>query len=66
LIIDEAHSIEDIATESLKNSFSIKIIEDIINYSEIVFRNNFFDGFNLKSKKEDLISNLNLFFDIFH
>lgn len=66
LVIDEAHSIEDIATESLKNAFSLKVVDDILNYSEIVFKNNFFDSFALKSKKEDLLSNLNLFFDIFN
>lgn len=66
LVIDEAHSIEDIATESLKSSFTIKVIEDLISFAEFVFRNNFFDGTLLSSKKEDLLSNLNLFLDIFH
>lgn len=65
LVIDEAHSIEDIATESLKNGFSYKVLDDLLTFLEIVFRNNFFEATQLRSEKEDLLSNINLFFDIF-
>jgi Rad3-related DNA helicase len=65
LIIDEAHSIEDIATECMKKSFSYKIIEDILKYSENTFKNNFIDQSLLSSKKEDLIFTSKTFFEIF-
>lgn len=65
LIIDEAHSIEDIATESLKNSFTIKYIEDILYYVENIFKYNFLDYSKLRSIWQELMSNISLFFDIF-
>nr|MDD3720202.1 helicase C-terminal domain-containing protein [Candidatus Gracilibacteria bacterium] len=66
LIIDEAHSIEDIATESLKNSFSAKGIEDIMNFIESIYKNNFYDLANFKAKKEDLLLNIKVIFDSFY
>lgn len=66
LIIDEAHSIEDIATESLKNTFSMRFVEDILNFIENIYKNNFFEATTFRSDKEDLISNLKMFLDIFN
>ena len=66
LVIDEAHSIEDIATESLKNSFSIKVLEDMLNYIEAIFKYNYMDITPIQTQKVDLLSNIKLFFDIFH
>jgi len=65
LIIDEAHSVEDIATESLKNSFSFKVLEDTLSYLELIHKNNLIDSTKLRSKKEDLLLNIKEFFDIF-
>ena len=66
LVIDEAHSIEDIATESLKNSFSIKVLEDMLSYIEAVLKYNYIDITSIQTQKVDLLSNIKLFFDIFH
>lgn len=66
LVIDEAHSIEDIATESLKSSFSSKAVEDLLGYIEVIYRSNFFDLSNFKSKKEDLLLNLKVFLEVFY
>lgn len=66
LVIDEAHSIEDIATESLKNSFSIKVLEDLLNYTEAIFKYNYLDITPIQIQKADLLSNIKLFFDIFY
>ncbi|MDD3302530.1 MAG: helicase C-terminal domain-containing protein [Candidatus Gracilibacteria bacterium] len=65
LIIDEAHSVEDIATESLKNSFSFKVLEDTLSYLELIHKNHLIDSTKLRSKKEDLLLNIKEFFDIF-
>jgi ATP-dependent DNA helicase DinG len=51
LVIDEAHSIEDIATESLKNSFSIKVLEDLLNYTEAIFKYNYLDITLIQTQK---------------
>ncbi|NDK08837.1 DEAD/DEAH box helicase, partial [Candidatus Gracilibacteria bacterium] len=66
LIIDEAHSIEDIATESLKNTFSIKQLEDILGYTENIYKYNFIDATNLRSIGQEILSNITLFLDIFN
>ncbi len=66
LVIDEAHSIEDIATESLKNSFSIKVLEDMLSYIEAILRYNYIDITPIQTQKVDLLSNIKLFFDIFY
>lgn len=66
LIIDEAHSIEDIATESLKNTFSIKQLEDILGYTENIYKYNFIDATNLRSIWQEILSNITLFLDIFN
>lgn len=66
LIIDEAHSTEDIATESLKKSFSLKNIEDLLLHIDLIYRNNFIDNFELNTRKEYVLSNLSMFLDVFY
>lgn len=66
LVIDEAHSIEDIATESLKKTFSTKTLEETLNFIEAIFKSNFLDLSIFSSKREYLISTLNMFFDILY
>ncbi len=66
LIIDEAHSIEDVVTDSLRKWFNMKQIEDLFFYIENIFKKNLFNLSDLLLIKEKIFININDFFSIFY
>ena len=63
LVIDEAHSIEDSITDSLKKRASLKLIEDTFLIIENIFKKKEIKKIKFLKIKEELFSNLDLIFD---
>lgn len=63
LVIDEAHSIEDSITDSLKQRVSLKLIEDNFLIIENIFNKKEIKKIELLKLKDELFSNLDLIFD---
>jgi len=63
LIIDEAHSIEDSVTDSLKNRFFLKNLEDIFTYIDIVCDKKKIKKQDFNNVKKELLFHLDVIFD---
>ncbi len=66
LIIDEAHSVEDIATDSLKNGFNIKMLEENLDYLIFMLGTLQIDKTKILFEKEDLLSNTSLLLNYYY
>lgn len=63
LVMDEAHSIEDSVTDSLKSSLDIKLIEDIFWIIEKILVKKEVKKIDFLKYKEELLLEINLIFD---
>jgi ATP-dependent DNA helicase DinG len=60
LVIDEAHSIEDSITESLRNKYSYKNLNDSFSLLEKIMKKNSINKSKLLKLKESLLSKLDI------
>ena len=63
LIIDEAHTIEDVSTESLKSKLDKKALEEVFSYIEKILSKKWFKKIDFLNLKEELLINLDLILD---
>ncbi len=64
LVVDEAHSIEDAVTDALKKSYTFKSVIDILEKCENIFQTKKIKKIEFLTKKEALLSVLDIFEDI--
>ncbi len=63
LILDEAHNLEDVVTNSLKKSFSLKDLEKLFNNINLISKKNKFKIPDFEKNTDSLIFNLQVIFD---
>jgi Rad3-related DNA helicase len=63
LIIDEAHNIEDTVTESLKKTYSLKVLKEYFEKFEKIFKLKNIKQIDFMNKKESLFSILEVLDD---
>ena len=62
LILDEAHNLEDVVTNTLKKSFSLYDMEKLFSNLDKLTKNNLFDSYD--AYKSDILFNFWLLFDL--
>ena len=64
LVLDEAHNLEDVVTNSLKKSFSLKDLEKIFKNIELLSKKHKYEIKDFEKNKDDLIFNFWILFDL--
>ncbi len=65
LVLDEAHNLEDVISNSLKKSFSLWDLDRIYKHINIIFQKNKFELSKFNELFKKIIFNFDLLFDIF-